>query len=245
MLENDVLSTEIRIIFEEHKGRYGSKRISKALALKGITANRKRVSKLMRNMKLFPRGTRYRYKRYNLGSASVERPNLLNQSFQTDDKNKIWVGDITYVPTKKGVLYLAVFLDIYSRKVSGWSMGRKMRETLVIDAFMQAYGKERPKTGLIVHTDQGSQFTGSNFQALLHTHGAVSSVSRKGNPYDNALMESFYRTIKRELIQDAQFESPEQAQQEIFKYIELYYNTKRMHSSLGYLSPTQFEELNS
>lgn len=245
MLENDVLSTEIRIIFEEHKGRYGSRRISKALALKGITANRKRVSKLMRNMKLFPRGTRYRYKRYNLGSASVERPNLLNQSFQTDDKNKIWVGDITYVPTKKGVLYLAVFLDIYSRKVSGWSMGRKMKETLVIDAFMQAYGKERPKTGLIVHTDQGSQFTGSNFQALLRTHGAVSSVSRKGNPYDNALMESFYRTIKRELIQDAQFESPEQAQQEIFKYIELYYNTKRMHSSLGYLSPTQFEELNS
>lgn len=102
MLENDVLSTEIRIIFEEHKSRYGSKRILKALALKGITANRKRVSKLMRNMKLFPRGTRYRYKRYNLGSASVEMPNLLNQSFQTDDKNKIWVGDITMYRRRKG-----------------------------------------------------------------------------------------------------------------------------------------------
>ncbi|WP_131701614.1 IS3 family transposase, partial [Gottschalkia purinilytica] len=129
-------------------------------------------------------------------------------------------------------------LDIYSRKVCGWSMSRKMKDTLVMDAFMQAYRRERPKEGLIVHTDQGSQFTSGNFQTLLRTHGAVSSVSRKGNPYDNALMESFYRTIKRELIQDANFETPEQAQQEIFKYIELYYNTKRMHSSIGYLSPT-------
>jgi putative transposase len=239
MLENDVLSTE------EHKGRYGSIRISKALGQKGIIANRKRVSRLMRNMMLLPKGTRYRYKHYNKESSSIERPNLLNQLFRTDDKNKIWVGDITYVPTRKGVLYLAVFLDIYSRKVSGWSMGRKMKDTLVMDAFMQAYGREHPKEGLIVHTDQGSQFTSSNFQALLRTHGAVSSVSRKGNPYDNALMESFYRTIKRELIQDAKYETPEQAQQEIFKYIELYYNTKRMHSSLGYLSPVQFEELNS
>jgi len=251
MLENEILSTEIRKIFEEHKGRYGSIRITKALEQMGIKVNRKRVSKLMRNMKLTPRGTRHRYKRYNQESSSIERPNLLNQSFKTDSKNKIWVGDITYVPTntyvptKKGVLYLAVFLDIYSRKVSGWSMGRKMKDTLVMDAFMQAYGREHPEKGLIVHTDQVSQFTSGNFQALLRTHGPISSVSRKGNPYDNALMESFYRTIKRELIQDAHFETPEQAQQEIFKYIELYYNTKRMHSSLGYLSPVQFEELNS
>lgn len=179
MLENEVLSTEIRKIFEEHKGRYGSIRISKTLGKKGILVNRKRVSKLMRNMKLYPKGTRYRYKRYNQKSASIERPNLLNQTFQTDDKNKIWVGDITYVPTKKGVLYLAVFLDIYSRKVSGWSMDRKMKDTLVMNAFMQAYGRERPKEGLIVHTDQGSQFTSGNFQALLRTYRAVSSVSRK------------------------------------------------------------------
>lgn len=245
MLENEVLSTEIRKIFEEHKGRYGSIRISKVLKQKGISVNRKRVAKLMRNMSLVPKGTRYRYKRYNQKSSSIERPNLLNQSFQTDGRNKIWVGDITYVPTKKGILYLAVFLDIYSRKVSGWSMGRQMKDALVMDAFMQAYGREQPEKGLIVHTDQGSQFTSGNFQTLLRTHGAISSVSGKGNPYDNALMESFYRTIKRELIQDAKFETPEQAQQEIFKYIELYYNTKRMHSSLGYLSPAQFEELNS
>lgn len=245
MLENEIISEEIKKIFDEHKGRYGSIRISKTLGKNGMVVNRKRVARLMRNLKLVPKGTRYRYKHYTQVSSSIERPNLLNQVFKTSGKNKIWVGDITYIPTKKGTLYLAVFLDIFSRKVAGWSMDRRMKETLVIDAFTQAYGKECPGDGLIVHTDQGSQFTGGNFQALLRTHGAVPSASRKGNPYDNAVMESFYRTIKRELVQDANFETPEQAQQEIFKYIEFYYNTKRMHSSIGYLSPVQFEEMNS
>ena len=197
----------------------------------------------MRKMQLMPVGTRYRYKRYNQERGAVERPNLLNQLFQTDGKNKIWVGDITYIATKKGFLYLAVFLDLYSRKVVGWSMARKMKDILVMDAFKQSSDREHPPKGLVVHTDQGSQFTSGNFQALLRKYGAVFSVSRRGNPYDNALMESFYRTIKRELIRESKFETPEKAQQEIFKYIEMYYNTKRMHSSLGYLSPTQFEEL--
>ncbi len=114
-----------------------------------------------------------------------------------------------------------------------------------MDAFLQEYGREHPKEGLIIHTDKGSQFICGNFQTLLRTHGAISSVSKKGNRYDSALMKSFYRTIKRELIQHSNFETPKQAQQDIFKYIELYYNTKRMHSSFGYISPAQFEELNS
>lgn len=244
-IENEVLSKEIKQIFEENKGRYGSIRIAKVLDQKGLHVSRKRVSRIMRNMKLTPKGCRYRYKHYNQKTNAVERPNLLNQVFESDVKNKIWVGDITYIPTKRGTLYLAVFIDIYSRKVIGWSMDKRMKDTLVMDAFMQAYGKEQPQNGLIVHTDQGSQFTGGGFQALLKKHSAVHSASRKGNPYDNAVMESFYKTIKRELIQDANYESPEQAQKEIFKYIEIYYNTKRMHSSLGYLSPSQFEELNS
>jgi putative transposase len=124
-------------------------------------------------------------------------------------------------------------------------MDNRMKDTFVMDAFMQAYGKEHPENRLIVHTDQGSQFTGGKFQALLKKYEVVHSQSRKGNPYDNAVMELFYRTIKRELIQDSYYESPKQAQKEIFKYIELRYNTKRMHFSLGYLSPSQFEELNS
>ena len=165
--------------------------------------------------------------------------------FKTTDKNKIWVGDITYIPTQKKTLFLAVFVDIFSRKVVGWAMDTRMKDQLVIAAFNQAYGKERPEPGLIVHTDQGAQFTGNNFQMLLKARKAIHSESRKGNPYDNALMESFYRTLKRELIQDAHFETPEQAQKEIFKYIELYYNTKRMHSALGYVSPSEFEKQNS
>lgn len=240
-----MLKKEIQQIFVENKGRYGSIRIAKVLNNRGIHISRKRVSRLMRELKLYPKGTRYRYKRYNQKSNAIERPNLLNQIFRTDKKNKIWVGDITYIPTKKGTLYLAVFLDIYSRKVVGWSMSKKMKDTLVIDAFTQAYGKEHPSEGLIVHTDQGSQFTSGRFRALLSKYNSVHSNSRKGNPYDNAVMESFYRAIKRELIQDAKYETPEQAQKEIFKYIELYYTTKRIHSALGYISPAQFENLNS
>ncbi len=244
-IENEVLSKEILDIFQHNKGRYGSIRIARVLRERGILISRKRVGRLMRKMKLYPKGTRYRYKQYNQNANTIERPNLLNQMFYAENRNQIWVGDITYVPTRRGNLYLAVFLDIYSRKVVGWSMGRKMRDTLVMNAFMQAYGKERPAAGLIVHTDQGSQYTGGRFRALLAKYDAVHSNSRKGNPYDNAVMEAFYRTIKRELIQGSKYETPEQAQTEIFKYIELYYNTSRMHSALGYLSPAQFEEQNS
>ncbi len=142
---------------------------------------------LMREMNLCPKGTRYNYKKYNMKNRGEERPNLLNQLFLTDVKNKFWVGDITYIPTKKGTLYLAVFVDLFSRKVVGWSMSNKMKDTLVIDAFLQAYGKERPNAELIVHTDQGSQY---KFRAILSKYGAKHSNSRKGNPYDNAVMES-------------------------------------------------------
>jgi len=244
-LENEVLGAEIKQIFDEHKRRYGSVRIARDLEKRGIKVNRKRVSRLMREMKLYAKGSRYRYKNYNKQSTTIERPNLLNQVFHTDRRNKVWVGDITYIPTQKGTLYLAVFVDMYSRKVTGWSMSTRMKDTLVIDAFLQGYRREDSPKGLVIHTDQGSQYTGSNFQAILKKHSAISSVSRKGNPYDNALMESFYKTIKRELIQGAKFETPEQAQQEIFKYIEMYYNTKRMHSALNYLSPIEFEEAHS
>ncbi|OZV11714.1 hypothetical protein CIW83_13780 [Tissierella sp. P1] len=219
-LENEALKEVIKEIFDENKGRYRSIRIGKVLEQRGIHVNRKQISRLMHEMNLCPKGTRYSYKKYNQKNRGEERPNLLNQMFVTDTKNKIWVGDITYVPTRKGTLYLAVFIDMFSRKVVGWSMGSRMKDTLVIEAFLQAYGKERPKFGLIVHTDQGSQYTSGNFRTTLVKYGATHSNSRKGNPYDNAAMESFYQTIKRELIQDAHFATPEQAQKEIFKYIE-------------------------
>jgi len=193
-------------------------------------------------MGLYAKGSQYKYKQYNRKGPTINRPNLLNQVFQTDANNKVWVGDITYIPTKRGTLYLSVFLDMFTRKVTGWAMDTRMKEALVTEAFLQACGKEHPSKGLVVHTDQGTQYTSSKFQATLRKHGTIHSVSRKGNPYDNALMESFYKTIKRELIHGANFETPEQAQIEIFKYIETYYNTKRMHSSLEFRSPVEFEQ---
>jgi putative transposase len=244
-LENEMLSCEIKRVFNEHKGRYGSIRISRTLKNEGINVNHKRTGKLMRTMGLYAKGTRYKYRNYHKSIENEERPNLLNQTFAAASKNKIWLGDITYIHTKRGYLYLAVFIDIYSRRIVGWSMERTMKEDLVIQAFLQAYGRQMPIEGLIVHTDQGSQYTGASFRSVLKAHGAIHSNSRKGNPYDNAMMEAFYRTLKRELIQGANFDTPEHARKEVFHYIELYYNTKRMHSALGYVSPEKYEVLNS
>nr|WP_236886766.1 IS3 family transposase [Clostridium beijerinckii] len=156
-IENKVLKEIIREIFEEHKGRYGSLRIAKVLEQREIHVNRKRISRFLREMSLVPKGTRYHYRKYNQKASGEGRPNLLNQVFIANAKNKIWVGDITYIPTKEGTLYLAIFIDMFSRKVVGWSMGNRMKDALVIEAFNQAYGKEHPPKGLIVHTDQGSQ----------------------------------------------------------------------------------------
>ncbi len=137
---------------------------------------------------------------------------------------------------------MSVFIDVCTRKIVGWAMSPRMKTQLVVDSFLQAFRKEQPKPGLIIHTDQGSQYTSAKFQEKVRKKEAISSMSRKGNPYDNALMESFYKTIKRELTDDAQFRDIDQAQMEIFKYIETYYNTKRMHSALDYQSPRDFEK---
>ena len=234
----------IEAVFREHQGRYGARRIQAVLKQRNIHVNVKRVSRLMSGHGLVPKGTGKRYRYHANKTQYEERDNILNQVFATDAKNKIWVGDITYIPTKHGFLYLAVFIDIYSRKVVGWSMDTRIKDTLAMSALYQAVGREHPEPGLIVHTDRGSQYTSQRFGALLIRYGCQQSMSRKGNPYDNAVMESFYRTLKRELVQDADYDNPEQARMDVFKYIETYYNTKRIHSSLRYLSPFQFETQN-
>ena len=153
-LENEILSEKIREIFEEHKGRYGTIRITRALQNQGIKVNRKRVGKILHKMGLYAKGSNYKYKHYNRKRPSINTPNLLNQVFKTDAKNKVWVGDITYIPTRQGTLYLAVFLDMFTRKITGWSMDTRMKKALVTGAFLQACGKEHPSEGLVVHTDQ-------------------------------------------------------------------------------------------
>lgn len=239
-LEDESLREDVLRIFQEHKGRYGAYRISIILRREGKCFSKRRVLNTMRDLGLVAKGCNYQHRRRVQTSKGIERPNLLNQIFQATERNKVWVGDITYIRTKKGFLYLAAFVDIYSRKVVGWSMDARIKESIVLNAFTQAFGREHPSAGLIVHTDRGSQFAGT-FQSLLRKHQFEASVSRKGNPYDNALMESFFRTLKRELINGANYEDFECAKLEIFKYIELYYNTKRLHSALGYESPSGYE----
>ncbi len=165
----------------------------------------------------------------------------MDRVFSEAEKNKIWVGDITYIPTKHGWLHLAVLLIFSPAKLSDGSMDTRIRDSLVLSAFYQAVGREHLPKGLIVHTDRGCQYTSSRFQTLLLRYNCRQSMSRKGNPYDNAVMESFYQTLKRELVQGADYDDPEQARLDIFKYIETYYKTKRIHCSLGWLSPYAFE----
>jgi len=210
------------------------------LAKIDIYTSKKRVARIMKTLGLQAKGTPKRY-RHNNAPSYQERANLLDRVFSANDKNSVWVGDITYVPTKQGFLHLAVMIDLYSRKVVGWSMSSGISEKLATRALNQAVGRENPCPRLIVHTDRGSQYTSRAFQTALSEKGFIHSMSRKGNPYDNAVSESFFRTLKRELVKGAAFEDRLVAQQAIFKYIELYYNRSRMHSALGYKSPLEYE----
>lgn len=241
-IEDEIISERIQEIFHEHKGRYGSPRIRLLLLEEGWHLSRGKVLRLMRGLGLKVKGTRYRCRRINWKAPGHGRPNLLNQCFLADAPNKVWLGDITYIPTRKGFAYLCVFLDVCTRKVTGWSVSNRMSATLAKDAFIQAWNRERPAADLIVHTDQGGQFTGDEFFKVLNARQAVHSQSRRANPYDNAMMESFYRTIKRELITDGNFQSIDDVRVAVFRYIETYYNTRRMHSSLGYISPCDYEK---
>lgn len=159
-VENEALKEMIKAIFYEHKERYGSVRITQELCRRGMHVNHKRVGRLLHQLGLYAKGSRYNYKYYNRRRSSLTRPNLVNQCFQATGKNKLWLGDLTYIPTQEGILYLSVFIDVYSRKIVGWAMGRRKQDKLVTEAFNQAYDREKPKEGVIVHTDQGSQYTG-------------------------------------------------------------------------------------
>lgn len=168
-------------------------------------------------------------------------PNVLNQNFKTTAPNKIWVTDITYIPCREGRLYLASVLDLYTRKIVGWKLADRMTTDLVLAALDQAYSTHKPPKGLIHHSDRGSQYASDEYRERLKQYGMEASMSRKGNCYDNACIESFHSVLKKEFIYCTKFQTKAQAQQEMFVYIELFYNRKRIHGSLGYLSPSQFE----
>lgn len=239
---NRALLADIRRIHEEHHDRYGAPRIHAALQAEGRSVSRGRIERLMRRHGIRA-ATRRRF-RVVTTDSNHDQPvadNLLDQTFLATRPNEIWLADISYIPTDEGWLYLAVVLDLCSRKVVGWAMRDHLRQELAIAALSMAIQRRRPGRGLIHHSDRGSQYAAGDYRALLKANGIVPSMSRKGNCWDNAPMESWFHTLKTELVHHTRYASRDEARRDLFAYIESYYNRQRLHSALGYRTPEQAE----
>ena len=235
-----VLAT-IRILHQDSRQTYGSPSIWDALRKQGHHIGEHRVARLMRHA-----GIRAKtMKKWRATTQSQHRlpvaANTLQRQFTVPRPNRVWAGDITYVWTREGWLYLAVLLDLYSRAVVGWAMGPRLTGDLPEQALRMAITTRRPHAGLLHHSDRGSQYAARSYQQVLATHGITASMSRKGNCWDNACVESFFGTLKRELVYHRRYATREEAKQEIFEYIEVFYNRQRRHSTLGYHSPAEYE----
>lgn len=240
-LEDEFLGDQIEAIFQHHRRRYGYRRILDVLKDLGITCAPARVRRLMKERGLHAIQPKNFVPKTSDGRADAPSPNLLSDQPMPDAPNQVWAGDITFIPTSRGWRYLAVIIDLYSRKTIGWSLANHMRADLVCEAFEQAVGSRRNIEGVIFHSDRGSQYGSRKFRNLLTSNKARQSMSGRANPYDNAWTESFIGTLKNEMLQDGIFIDESDARTELFSYIDGYYNTHRKHSSLNYLSPSQFE----
>ncbi|SCZ11903.1 putative transposase [Alkaliphilus peptidifermentans DSM 18978] len=240
--EQDIkLLVHIKEIFDESDSTYGHRRIKRKLNKKGIKASKNRIRRLMRENGLFS-ALKSKFKATTNSNHNYPvAPNLLNKDFTVQAKNQKWVGDITYISTGEGWLYLAAIEDLYHKKIVGWALGSRMTKQLTINALEQAISHERPAKGLIFHSDRGSQYAAYDYQDKLRNNGIRQSMSAKGDCYDNACMESFFATLKKDLIHRRRFNTREQAKIEIINYIETWYNSKRSHSSLDYMSPIEYE----
>ncbi len=240
-LANNQLMREIVEVHKESRNTYGSPRVRAALLEKGKNVNRKRIARMMRCAGI--QGVMRRRFRCTTDSnhRKIVAPNLLNRTFSVPTINTHWCGDITYIATREGWLYLAVVLDLASRRVVGWSMGKKLHADLVTDALSSAITRRRPQPSLMFHSDRGSQYVSDSFLKLVGKNGIIQSMSRKGNCWDNSVAESFFGTLKSEL-RDPVWATREIARAAIFEYIEVWYNRQRLHSSNGYLSPEKFEQ---
>lgn len=240
--QDAVLTEQIKDVFIEGRMVYGARKIKYRLEQQSVIVSRKRISRLMKASGLQLRIKRKFKVTTDSKHSLVISPNLLQRQFYVDKPNLVWAGDITYIPTKNGWLYLATVMDLYSRKIIGWSMDTNMQAALVNDAITMAIWKRKPAKGLIWHSDRGSQYCSKSHRTILKDHGIVQSMSRKGDCWDNATSESFFSTIKRELVELANFTDQKQAAAAIFEYIEVFYNKIRLHSTIGYLAPSQLEE---
>lgn len=238
---NDRLKEKIVYIYKQSRGTYGSPRIHRQLKKEGYHYNKKRIERLMKEIGLKAIQKR-KFKRTTNSEHNLPlKDNLLNRYFNVKEPDRAWASDITYIPTAEGWLYLAVIIDLYSRKVVGWSMDKRMNKELVIRALEMAIKNRKPSRGLIFHSDRGSQYASYEFQKILCKRGIRSSMSRKGDCWDNAVVESFFSTIKTELIFHKKYQTRKQARRDIFEYIEIFYNRIRLHSSLDYKSPEEYE----
>jgi putative transposase len=237
----DSLAVEIRAIHAEVKARYGSPRIHAELIARGQDCCVNTVAKLMRDAGIAAKTARKFRCTTDSNHDLPVADNLLDRQFDPASPNASWVADITYVPTREGWLYLAAVEDLYSRRVVGWSMADHLESRLVVDALEMAVQQRWPEEGLLAHSDRGSQYASDHYRRLLERNGIACSMSRRANCWDNAPMESFFASLKKELVQDADFATRAEARAAIFEYIEVFYNTKRRHSSLGYVSPAEYE----
>jgi putative transposase len=241
--ENRELAKQIRKEYQVSRKSYGSPRIHLALVEQGIACGKHRIARLMQKHRIV--GKKAKKRRPTTSQrrpGTLAAPNLLNRAFTALEPNEKWVVDITYIDTAEGWLYLAVVLDLFSRRVVGWAMADHMETSLAEDALQMAFKNRQPKAGLLHHSDQGSQYTSYDYQKVLAENKIQVSMNRVGNCYDNAVVESFFATLKTECA-DHQFFTRGLAKRTIFEYIEVWYNRKRLHSSLGYLSPVNFEQI--
>jgi transposase InsO family protein len=239
----DTLLVEIRAIHAEVKARYGSPRLHAELVARGHACCINTVAKLMRDNDIAAKTARkFRAPTTDSDHGLPVADNLLDRQFNPAEANEVWVADITYIPTREGWLYLAAVEDLYSRRVVGWSMADQQGSRLVVDALALAVQRRLPGEGLLAHSDRGSQYASEHYQRLLARHGIMCSMSRKADCWDNAPMESFFASLKKELIHGADFATRAEARAAVFEYIEVFYNGQRRHSSLGYVSPVEYEQ---
>ena len=238
------LRVEIHSIFRASNQRYGSPRVYEELKAHGFRCSRKRVERLMRAEGLRAKSRRRCPRTTNSNHSYAVAPNVLERGFAVEliaEVDQVWVSDITYVPTRPRWLYLAVVLDVASRRVVGWAMKNTLHSCLACDALTMALAGRKPSKGLIHHSDRGVQYASSDYQTLLAKHGCICSMSRKGNCWDNAVAESFFATLEWELIQESDWYTHQEARRSLFEYVEVWYNRKRRHSVLGYKSPAEYE----
>ena len=241
---NAGLLERIREVHARSRQTYGAPRIHADLQAQGHDCGRHRVARLMRRHGIVAKMTRRFRLTTRAKNTSPLAPNRLQAPFVARQANRQWVADLTFIPTRAGWLYLAVVLDVFSRKVVGWAMDLRITSGLVCEALRMAIRMRRPDRGTVVHSDQGRQYASCDYQRLLMAHGLVCSMSRKGHCYDNGVVESFFHTIKTELVGFEDYPTRDQARTSLFEYIEVFYNRMRRHSTLNYRSPVQFETVN-